>query len=331
MIIRTHAFARAGLIGNPSDGYYGKTIAVTVRNFRAAVTLYESPEVEIVPAEEELSRFESVDDLAADVRLHGYYGGVRLLKASIKRFVDYCRGGGITLPSQNFTVRYETDVPRLVGLAGSSAIITAAMRALQQFYQIAVPKPELPTLILSVETDELDIQAGLQDRVAQVYEGVVYMDFEREHLKAHGHGSYEPLDPADLPPLYLAYDSRRAEPTERTHTAVRVLYEHGDTDVVKVMGRIAALADEARVCLSQRDAAGLSKLINRNFDLRSEVFDIRAEQRAMVTAAREAGASAKIAGSGGAIIGTYDSPKTLERVRRALEELGCDVIEPRVT
>ena len=40
-IVRTHACARAGLLGNPSDGYFGKTIALPVRNFRASVVLYE--------------------------------------------------------------------------------------------------------------------------------------------------------------------------------------------------------------------------------------------------------------------------------------------------
>jgi hypothetical protein len=38
----------------------------------------------------------------------------------------------------------------------------------------ALPKAELPGLILSAET-ELGITAGLQDRVIQVYEGMVYM------------------------------------------------------------------------------------------------------------------------------------------------------------
>jgi glucuronokinase len=318
------------LIGNPSDGYHGKTIALTVKNFRARITLYESPEMEIIRAREDLTRFDSVDALVSDVRLHGYYGGVRLLKASIKRFVEYCRNAGKTLPAKNFTIRYETDVPRLVGLAGSSAIITATMRALMQFYDVEIPKPELPSMVLSVETDELGIQAGLQDRVAQTYEGVVYMDFDRAYMAEHGHGRYEPLDPSGLPPLYLAYDDRRAEPTERPHSAVRDMYDRGDAKVVKVMQQIAGLVDEARECIDRRDAAGLSRLIDRNFDLRSEVFDISAENQAMIDAARSAGASAKFTGSGGAIIGIYDSPNTLERARGALEDLGCSVILPKV-
>ena len=45
MIIEQRAYARAGLLGNPSDGYYGKTISITVKNFGAHITLYESPEL----------------------------------------------------------------------------------------------------------------------------------------------------------------------------------------------------------------------------------------------------------------------------------------------
>jgi len=53
MIIKSKAYARAALIGNPSDGYFGKTISFTFDNFAATVTLYESPELEILPTRRE--------------------------------------------------------------------------------------------------------------------------------------------------------------------------------------------------------------------------------------------------------------------------------------
>ena len=42
-----------------------------------------------------------------------------------------------------------------------------------------IPLAQQPSFVLSVETDELSINAGLQDRVVQCYEGLVAMDFER--------------------------------------------------------------------------------------------------------------------------------------------------------
>ena len=66
LTIRKHAFARAGLIGNPSDGYHGRTIALAVPNFSARVVLYEWDEVEIVPSQNDHSRFRSVEALARE-------------------------------------------------------------------------------------------------------------------------------------------------------------------------------------------------------------------------------------------------------------------------
>ena len=44
MIIRESAFPRAALVGNPSDGYHGKTVAFVFNNYSADITLYETPD-----------------------------------------------------------------------------------------------------------------------------------------------------------------------------------------------------------------------------------------------------------------------------------------------
>src|SRR5437762_9942825 len=177
---RKRAYARAGLLGNPSDGYHGKTISVSVRNYWAEVVLYEWDAIEIVLADDDRAKFDSVSELARDVRLHGYYGGIRLIKATIKRFVEHCQARRLALHDRKFSVRYETTIPRQVGLAGSSAIIVATLRCLLEFYEIEMPLEVQPSFVLSVEREELGIAAGLQDRVIQVYEGLVSMDCGRE-------------------------------------------------------------------------------------------------------------------------------------------------------
>ncbi|GIS60015.1 MAG: hypothetical protein CM1200mP2_22400 [Planctomycetaceae bacterium] len=154
-----------------------------LENFQAETILYEWDRVEVLLSQEDQSRFDSIYELADDVRLHGYYGGVRLVKATIKVFVEYCRREGVALHDRNFAIRYTSNIPRQVGLAGSSAIIVATLRALMEFYGIEIPREVQPSLVLSVETGELGITAGLQDRVIQVYGGVVMMDFSRERTR----------------------------------------------------------------------------------------------------------------------------------------------------
>ena len=130
-ILRKRAFARAGFMGNPSDGYNGKTIAFVIRNFFAEVTLYDWPKVEIVLAKDDQTSFRSISELAEDVQLHGYYGGMRLIKATIKRFHDYCLETGRPLHEGTFSIRYSTNIPRAVGMAGSSAISSSRISMVQ--------------------------------------------------------------------------------------------------------------------------------------------------------------------------------------------------------
>jgi len=332
-LTRKRAYARAGLLGNPSDGYHGKTLSFSVRNYWAEVALYEWDSVEIVLADDDRAKFESIFDLARDVRLHGYYGGIRLIKATVKRFVDYCRVAGVRLHDQNFSIRYHTTIPRQVGLAGSSAIITATLRCLMEFYDVEIPLDVQPSLVLSVERDELGVAAGLQDRVAQIYEGLVYMDFSREHERiVHGLPCYryEPLDPALLPPLYLSHHQGFSEPTEVFHNDVRDRYLRGDEQVVAGMRRVAGLAASARDALLGRDARRLSDLVNENFDVRRRIFNLPPWQVQMVDAARACGASANFAGSGGAIVGTYEGDETLSALHTAFSRISCRVVTPDV-
>jgi len=331
MIISTRAFARAGLIGNPSDGFFGKTISCTVRNYAARVTLFESPELIIEPHRNDRTSFADLADLVEDVRLGGYYGGVRLIKAAIVRFWRYCRQRNLTLERRNFTVRYDSDIPVRVGLAGSSAIITAAMRALCRFCGVEVPIEEFPSLVLSVETGELGIPAGLQDRVVQAYEGLVYMDFSREIMEEYGRGRYERLDPGKLPPLYVAHSAELGEGTEVPHSDLRKRFEAGDRTVHRAMREFAELTDRFRAALEAGRTGELHALMNRNFDLRASIVPISEANWRLVNTARNAGASAKFCGSGGAIVGICEGEQLFRELSAALAGIGAVTVRPIVT
>ena len=334
IIIRKRGYARAGLLGNPSDGYNGKTISIIVRNFWAEVVLYEWDTVDIVQSRDDRARFRSIKDLAQDVSLHGYYGGIRLIKATIKRFVDYCSELDLKLHDRNFSVRYETNIPRQVGLAGSSSIIVSTLRCLMEFYGIEIPLEQQPSFVLAVETEELGISAGLQDRVIQCYEGAVYMDFDKlAEREANGltFYAYERLDPALLPPLYIAYHNVLSEPTETFHNDIRSRFDCGESLVVAAMQHFARLTVRGRQALLSQDAEKLSALINDNFDTRRRIYNLPSWQIKMVETARECGASAKFAGSGGAIIGVHRDEEMFKKICAAMTEIGSKTIKPIVT
>ena len=330
MIIRAQAYPRAGLVGNPSDGYFGKTISFAFSNFCVEVVLYETPELEILPSQKDHSCFDGIADIVRDVLLHGYYGGIRLLKATIKTFYDYCQDNQIVLHEKNFTIRYCSNIPHGVGLAGSSAIITACLRALMAFYGVSIPKYVQANLVLAAEKNELHIPAGLQDRVIQVYQGVVYMDFAEEIMARQGYGNYELLGCNLLPRLYIAYRDDLSEPTEKFHNNIRLRFDQGERKVVNAMRFWARLTDKVRHCLLSGQADKIGELLDANFNRRRQIYNISEDNIRMVEEARAVGASAKFTGSGGAIVGTYAHEKMFHELRKRLGKLNIKTIKPKI-
>ena len=318
MIIETRAFARAGLLGNPSDGYFGKTISISVRNFGARVSLYQSPELKIEMQEQDSNVFRNIYDLVDSVSLMGYYGGTRLIKAAIKKFCEYCSDNDIKLSYKNFTIRYHSSIPRQVGLAGSSAIITATMRALMEFYDVKIPLPMLPSIVLAAENEELGINAGLQDRVIQAYEGCVFMNFDKKILDEKKHGLYERIDPNLLPNLYIAYKTDLGKVSGKVLNDIRTRYDNGDKFVIDNLHRIAEVAEEGKAAIKKRDYKKLNQLIDENFDLRAKIMNINKSNMDLVQTARKCGASAKFTGSGGSIIGIYKDDDMLTQDRKSV-------------
>lgn len=297
---RASAPARAALAGNPSDGYGGATLAVAVGNYAAEVRVARAA----VPSVEPPSP---------------------LVSAAVRRFAaEHAPGAGAV------EVRWSTTIPREVGLAGSSAIVTAVMRALAELHGLQLELARLPGLVLAVEQQELGIVAGLQDRVAQAYGGVTFMDFDPAYMARHGHGRYERLDLGLLPPLYLAHRPEAAEHSGRVHGDLRARFERGDERVRRGMYELAALAHEARAALLSGDSARLAACIDGSYDVRASLLELDPRHVEMVEAARALGACANYAGSGGAIVGLCRDAAHRERLRAGLAGIGCVVVTPLV-
>lgn len=329
-IVKSRSFARAGFLGNPSDGYYGKTISFSFTEFFVDLRLSASSRLRFVPGEVDDATFDSPRQLVRDLRLYGYYGGIRMLKAVSKLFFEWCEEHSVELDDQNFTAEYQINIPRLVGLSGSSAICSAMLKALMEFYNVEIPLEDQPTITMNAEREELGIACGLQDRVAQIYNGVTFMDFERSLVESTGHGKYERLDIAAMPNVYIAYDPNRAEESGKAHKKVKKLFQQQNHDVVAAMKEFADIAQKGRDAIVAGKLDLIPELVNANFDLRDRIFNVSEENRQMVMVARQSGASAKFAGSGGAIVGTFEDDAQYDILVKNLAKIGCRTFIPKI-
>jgi glucuronokinase len=321
VVQRCHA--RVGILGNPSDGYAGKTISTTIGNFEAIVTLRASTAIKFLPnAMGDRDTFTSIDDFVDSISKDGYDGGIKLLMATTKIFTDALEEEDIVLDERlkrGFTVSYTTDVPRQLGLAGSSAICTATFRALMEWHAVPpsfIPPERLAGYVLRAEQQELGIAAGLQDRVSQAFDQPVFMNFTPEAFAANEgkHGQYETF-PADVAEwlqgkLFLLFPTEGSalagKSSGKVHSPVRKRWEEGDPVIRKTMMEIAELAEQGRRALVAHDENALVRLMNENFQLRLSIFKDAVAQRdkQMIDIARSCGenVAAKLPGSGGAVL-----------------------------
>jgi glucuronokinase len=236
-----------------------------------------------------------------------------LMAAALRRLAQFAE-----LPSSGFALSYSSSVPGEVGLAGSSALVVAALRALCTAFDVRLTPDELALVALEAETEELGIAAGPQDRVVQAHGGLVMMDFANSRWRV------ELLDPALLPPLFVAWRHEHATHSGDYHAELRKRHAAGDPSVHGCMNRLAQLATDARDALIAGDHGAFGRAMDGSFDERASIGPLVREHVEMIELARSLGASANYAGSGGAIVGTRPS----DDLRAELERAGCSVLVP---
>jgi glucuronokinase len=292
--------ARAALAGNPSDGYGGAVLAFAFDNVCAT-------------AEARVAEARRPSERAA--------GGNDLVLATVARFARHHSPA-----ARSAAITCRTTIPRSCGLGGSSAIVlaVAVARCLCQLHDVSLSDDQLANFALAVETEELGIAAGLQDRVAQAYGGVTFMEFGPCPR-------YVPMPAVSLPPLVVAWRADSHEDSGVVHGDLRARFAMGEPVVRQAMAELAALARQARDALQNGDHRELARCADASFDARRRILSLDPRHVTMIETAREAGAGANYAGSGGSIVCVCRDERHHAEVLEAMRAGGqCEVLAPRV-
>lgn len=330
---------RVGCLGNPSDGYRGACVSFPISFVDEAVPVEArvfvrgsaDSRITIIPNRDRdrLTYPGGWTELNRKIVDEGFYGGIRLIQAALIKFLHIVSSSKRQLPKdRGIVVGYASTIPFSVGLAGSSAIVTATMRALLQYYRFEASDfgsdAEWAQWIMEAETKHLKIAAGLQDRVAQWFARPMVMDFsgERPALKPV---SSVVLAHLVATPMYVIW-STKSEESGVVHASLRSLWEK-DEEVKQCMRRVAQLPAllSGEVPFTR---AQLCDAMDENFNLRHKMLgpeNVGVYNLEMVTLARQHGFAAKQAGSGGAVfcVPRADlSDKEVAAIRVSLRERG---------
>jgi glucuronokinase len=242
--------------------------------------------------------------VARDPDLH------RLIAATVAAFTDALG------PPPPVAISVTTEIPRSVGLAGSSAIVIAVLRVLADAIDHVWNEIELAELALDVEAVRLGIAAGLQDRLVQAAGRPVLMRFAPV--------SFVPVALAADLPLFVAWDPMAAEPSGAVHRPLRQRFEAGESRVVDAMSELADLAITAGAAITAGRYDAVGRAMDRSFDLRASIVDVGARQRRLVDSGRRLGAAVNSAGSGGSVVGLAADPISLPALAAAYRTIGAE-------
>lgn len=283
--------ARAALAGNPSDGYGGAVVAIPVHDLQAMAAVTEAERFAVRAGDPELER---------------------LLAATADAFSDAVG----ELPSAVLSA--STSIPRSVGLAGSSALVIAALRSLAAWTGHRWDPIELAELALSVERDRLGIAAGLQDRLVQAVGRPVAMTFDPV--------DYHEVELSETMPLFIAWNPKGAEPSDTVHRSLRRRFDAGDPQVQLAMRDLAVQAARARRAIEAGDQLLLGEAIDRSFDLRASIIGIDPIQQVLIDLGRAERAAVNSAGSGGSVVGLARRPEDIHALQATYERNACQFL-----
>jgi len=305
-MIEASAPARAGVIGNPTDGYGGSLISCTL-SCRACARITEARRLELSFAgQETVIRDES------DLRLDGGFFDIA------KSVIRYLR-----ISDRKFRLEGTSQVPYRSGLAGSTAMLAATFGAVCRFIGLKMDRYQLAETIRYIELNYMDIQCGYQDQYMTVFGGLNYMDFRTKEmyreLEEEVYGTVEPLAGfvEKLPFVVVHTGVQRI--SGNVLKPIRERWIEGDQAVIQGYREIAELARTGKKTLLRGDWEALGGLMNRNHEIQQELGASGKVNDHYIDLARKNGAlGAKLAGAGGGgtIIALHHQPDKLIKAFR---------------
>jgi len=254
-MIKVSAPGRAGIIGNPTDGYGGSMIACSTKN-RAYVTIERADDLII---ENDMGKV--VLKWENDFDNQGDY--FDLVRSVLRYFKLYDMKGKI---------KSSTDIPVQAGLAGSTALLSCILAAVSAYAGISYNRYELAEVNRSIELNYMKTHCGYQDAYMTSFGGLNYPGFSRQGilqgpLIVSFYAVVEPLSSyVKTLPFVVAHTGVKHH-SGSFHKPLRDRWLEGEETVVNAYRDIAHLAREGKKALIKGDWDQLAYLMNKNHEI----------------------------------------------------------------
>jgi len=223
------------------------------------------------------------------------------------------------LGERSMRIEVYSQIPRAMGLGGSSAVAVAIIRALDGHYELGLLDDEINRLAFRAEQVFHGTPSGIDNTVATYGHPILYRA-----------GSPPEIEELHFPkPLNFVIGITGNESlTAKTVARVRTLREKNPAVIDKLFKAIDVLTGQALVAIRRYDMERLGDLMNVCHGLLNSLQVSSWELEELIQIARENGAlGAKLTGGGGGGSMIALCPDNAEQVIRAMNDSGYQAME----
>ena len=204
------------------------------------------------------------------------------------------------LADRDYGISVSSDVPTGSGLGGSSALVVAAVKAVADYWEMALSKYELAEVAFRVERDFLHIKGGRQDQYAAAFGGFNLIDFQSPAVVHPMTLTYPVLN--ELQAGLMLVDTRLYRISSNILERQMRRFEQENEEVNAAVEKMKDLAYDMSQALMLDEVERLGPLLTEEWEQKKKLDEAISSPwiDSVFEGARKAGASGgKLLGAGG--------------------------------
>ncbi|MHA1913321.1 MAG: GHMP family kinase ATP-binding protein [Promethearchaeota archaeon] len=219
-----------------------------------------------------------------------YDGTLDLLKAAIKRLEI----------KEGIDIYARTEAPPGCGTGTSASIAVSLIAALAKFSDISMSNDEIAQLAHRLETEELNLESGVQDQYAAVYGGINFMEIKYPSVKlTHIKISTKRICELESR-MFLLYLGSRS--SSNMHKSVIKNYKRGERKTLESFEIMKNCAYEMKNAVNSNDINYMGEIMNNNWEAQKNLHRLMTNQiinKAEQIAKKNGAVGFKLNGAGG--------------------------------
>ncbi len=191
-----------------------------------------------------------------------YDGTLDLLKAAVKRMEI----------KSGLNIFVRADAPPGCGTGTSASIAVALVAALAHYSNKNLTSHEIAEYAHKLETEELNLESGVQDQFAAAYGGVNYMEIDYPNVIISNINVNEKRICELESQFILVYLSSRS--SSEMHKAVIQNYKKGQKNTIQAFETMKNCAHAMNIAINSSDIEAIGEIMNQNWEAQKNLHPL---------------------------------------------------------